>query len=125
MTRVPAFLREILNGSAVDPSAYARYWTDHSMAYLTRLNSRMEGLIEQRMRETGVLSIWNTKGFDVGIHIRHGDKNSEMPLVKDIHDMNGVKLLRKIEHRNLSVFLAFGDRQSIEFFRKNSKDWSR
>jgi hypothetical protein len=21
--------------------------------------------------------------------------------------------------------LAFGDRQSIEFFRKNSKDWSR
>jgi hypothetical protein len=117
---VPRFIPEILNDSAVDPLAYARYWTDHSMAYLTRLNSRMEGWIEQRMRDTGVLSTWQTTGFDVGIHIRHGDKGLEMPLINDNHYMEVVKLLRKIEHRNLTVFLASGDDSSIKFFQNQT-----
>jgi hypothetical protein len=70
------------------------------------------------MQEAGVLSIWQSAGFDVGIHVRHGDKHIEMPLIKDAHYMNVVNLLRRIEGRNLTVFLASGDDESIGFFRR-------
>jgi hypothetical protein len=118
--KVPRFLENVLNGSSVEPQAYARYWIDHAVSYLTRLNRDTIHMIEERMRGTAVLSTWETRGFDVTVHIRHGDKYREMPLVEDRHYMNVVEMLRQLEGRNLSVFLATDDPISVSFFRNQS-----
>jgi hypothetical protein len=118
MDRFPRFVAHVLNGSVVDPQAFLRYWWDHALAYCTRLNLKTRALIDEQMEAIG--DHWNTGGFDVAIHIRHGDKASEMELVDDINYLRVVELLRKLEGRNLTVYLATDDPASFEFFQRQT-----
>jgi hypothetical protein len=70
------------------------------------------------MRDSNVLSTWETTGFDIAIHIRHGDKIKEMNLIDDIHYSNVLDLVLSLCPENPTVFLASDDSQSYEFFRR-------
>jgi hypothetical protein len=112
----PLFVQKMLNGSIVEPTSYYYYWTAHAWAYMTRLNNRTEVLVRQIMNKSGILPIWETTGFDVAIHVRHGDKRREMALVGNEHYTNVLNLVQKLQPGNLTVFLASDDPQSFEFF---------
>jgi hypothetical protein len=88
----------------------------HAISYFTRLNTRTESAVKKIMADAGVLKTWEKTGFDVAIHIRHGDKCSEMMLVDDPHYASTLNVIRKFHKGNLSVFLASDDPQSFKFF---------
>jgi hypothetical protein len=120
LREIPRFVIQMLNGSLIDPESYWSYWHAHTFAYVSRLNNRTVERVREIMGDSGVLSMWDAGGFDVGIHIRHTDKRREMTLVDDIHYSYTLDLVQRLRGRRLSVFLATDDPNSLAFFRNRT-----
>jgi hypothetical protein len=115
LSYVPFFIQKLLKNSLIDPTAYSHYWLMHAISYFTRLNNRTEIAVKQIMADAGVFKTWEKIGFDVALHIRHGDKRKEMILIDDSHYVNVLNLIRKFSKGNLTVFLASDDPRSFRF----------
>jgi hypothetical protein len=118
VAHVPTYLKRLLNGSIVDPAFYKFFWGEYAMAFFTRPNSRTIGHMERLFRNAGFFDLWNTTGFDIAVHIRHGDKAREMQEVPTVHYANVVRLVRRLVGRNVSVFLATDDPSAVAFFQR-------
>jgi hypothetical protein len=116
LSYIPVFVQDMLKNSIVEPTAYYHYWMAHSICYFTRLNNRTEIAVKQIMADAGVLKTWEETGFDVAMHIRHGDKGSDMVLIDDPDYASILDLIRKLHKDNLTVFLASDDPRSFQFF---------
>jgi hypothetical protein len=102
----------------IERSLYSHYWMANVISYATRLNERSQASVRQIMQNARILSIWEETGFDVAIHIRHGDKGGEMPLVDNVHYARTLDFLRDFLPPNPKVFLATDDDTSVTFFQK-------
>jgi hypothetical protein len=115
LSHVPVFVQKILKNSLIDPTAYSHYWLVHAIAYFTRVNNRTDNAVKQIVPDSDVLKTWEKIGFDVAIHIRHGDKRKEMLLIDESHYAKVLNLIRKFYEADLTVFLASDDPRSFKF----------
>ena len=89
---MPPFVQKILDKTPVPSEYHEWYYNIAAVTYLMRLNVRTLNWLNFYEKEKMI----NPKKFyDIGIHVRHGDKGSEMLLVKAKNYMPAVDILQK------------------------------
>jgi hypothetical protein len=127
MQSVPLQLHGLLHSSPIDWSKRHYWWRAQSVAYIVRPN--VHTLAEIAVRKRRVFTGQSIAPGTVSVHVRHGDKWVESPLIQD-----EVYLARAREvvgrgkgGRTISVpprrlFLSTEDPATVEFFSRQP-DW--
>jgi hypothetical protein len=115
--KLPSWEIDLVRDSPVDPRAIGWHWFAQCFSYIFQPNEWMIGQIFKKMDEAHVpRSKLSAGGFDVAVHIRHGDKWDEMTLIDDSHYVNVLMLIKKMLNRSISVFLMTDDEDSVTHF---------
>jgi hypothetical protein len=116
-TLLPDWHREIVKRSPIDPRAYPWHWVAQVLGYVFRLNEwAMSEVINYATEAKIPQSLLRPGGFDIAVHIRHGDKYEEMTLIHDDEYIRTVKMVKRMLNRNVSVFLLTDDTNSVRSF---------
>jgi hypothetical protein len=115
---LPEWHRELIRNSPMEPRAQGWHWTAQVVGYVFRLNAWAQSDIQTKMKQAGIpASRLRPNGFDVAVHIRHGDKRHEMTLVSNGEFVRALRVVEKVIARRLSVFLLTDDDISVRTFR--------
>lgn len=118
---VPYEIRYMLSISPLAFTGLSRiaYWEMQAMAFLCRLNERtVQWIKTHHVKDASELD-----SIDVNMHIRHGDKSSEMQLVNTSSFINILKIIKHtFNKRRLKVFISTEDESAITEMAK-AKKW--
>lgn len=118
---VPEEAKKLLGNEAVPSQNMHFWWRAQGIAFMVRPNERTRLEIQSRKQQQSWSGI---PDGTVSVHIRHGDKGTEMQLVPDVEYLfKAEELVRHDESLRKSIFLSTEDADSIQFF-KNLDDWT-
>lgn len=118
--KLPQFLENILNKSLVHRDLYEWYWLASVSTYIFRLNKRTYNWLDV-YEKTNLINRRNY--YDIGIHVRHGDKYKEMILIDEKKYMFAVDIFCKLsgkKHKDMNLFVSSEDPNVIKFFIEKS-----
>jgi hypothetical protein len=115
---LPDWHLEIVKHSPIDPRAYSWHWMAQVLGYVFRLNDWAMSEIRKYAATAGIdEKQLRSRAFDISVHIRHGDKGSEMVLIDDEEYVKAVKMIQSMLNRRVSVFLLTDDVRSLRKFK--------
>lgn len=118
--KLPQFLENILNKSLVHKDLYEWYWLASISTYIFRFNKRTYNWLDV-YEKTNLVN--PNDRYDIGIHVRHGDKYKEMILIDEKKYMSAVDIFCKITGKNrkdMNLFVSSEDPNVIKFFIEKS-----
>ncbi|OHS98899.1 hypothetical protein TRFO_34767 [Tritrichomonas foetus] len=105
------------------PDVYLFYSTSQILAYLLRPNQRLLKWMDDFVLNNSLNIDTHYNKIDVAMHIRHGDKGSEMKLVPTMDYVKALKVIQKIEKRkNLTVYVTTEDHNAVKELKDKVKD---
>lgn len=121
---VPPPFNEFLAATSYRPEKHFYWWRAVSAAYIVRPNKRTLGAIEERKK--AIYPAITVPQGATAVHVRHGDKGMESPLVADdiyVDMLNSLYSNYSEEWRlTRNVFLSTEDEATVEYF-KGLQDW--
>ncbi|KAK8795499.1 hypothetical protein WA158_000156 [Blastocystis sp. Blastoise] len=109
---VPKFVQEFCDMNGLIKEECAIYWRIQAIAFLTRMNPRTIEWIKNYRKENCPQC---QDSYDADIHIRHGDKFTEMPLVDNSYYFDPVIILCKYFNKEkMTVFINADENRSIQ-----------
>lgn len=110
---IPKAILPIIQKTATPKSLYYFYWRIQAAYFMVHFNNITKRLIDDFRKK----HLINPKSqYDVSLHIRHGDKHREMPLIKTDFYLYPLEILFKLFNRRLSVFISSDDQSAVNFF---------
>ncbi|OHS99180.1 hypothetical protein TRFO_34423 [Tritrichomonas foetus] len=112
----PSFMNAFLEGGPVPKNLYRLYWDIYSSLYLMRFNQRTIDWMKE-YRSKALINPMDC--YDISIHVRHGDKHTEMTLIDDSYYLAPIKIIKNLLGREPTIFLSTEDNRTIDFFLKH------
>ncbi|OHT15597.1 hypothetical protein TRFO_42465 [Tritrichomonas foetus] len=121
---IPKWINDFLAGTPIVRSEKTLFYYLQSqfIAYLMRPNKKTTKWMND-FEKNDPLHVDNSfNKIDVTLHIRHGDKGSEMKLVPTLDFVKAIKIIQRLEKRkNLTVFVSTEDQEAIEILRNSTE----
>ena len=118
---VPPGLRDLLQGSPVPENRITFWFRAQAIAFIVRPNPRTLDQIQVRKQKQ---SWTRVPTGTISVHIRHGDKGSEMTLVPDAdYLLKAEELLMQDSRLQRTIFLSTEDPASVQYF-KHQQNWT-
>ncbi|OHT04002.1 hypothetical protein TRFO_28603 [Tritrichomonas foetus] len=116
----PNFLNSFLEGGPVPKKYYHLYWDIYSSLYIMRFNKKTTDWMKEYRSKALVNPL---DCYDISIHVRHGDKHYEMPLINDANYLAPIKIIQRLLGREPTIFLSTEDHRTINFFLKHNNSY--
>ena len=117
---LPGPFLPFLYGSTIRPEKYFYWWRAVSAPYIVRPNERTLQAIKER--KAIIFPQGSIPRGSISVHVRHGDKGIESPLVEDSQYVKTVEELLESAPATLaltrSIFLTTEDADTIKHFDK-------
>ena len=113
---VPVALRDLLQDSPVPEDRITFWFRAQAVAFIVRPNTRtLEQIKIRKQRQS-----WTrVPSGTISVHVRHGDKGSEMPLVPDAeYLLKAEELLMQDSRLQRTIFLSTEDPGSVQHFKQ-------
>ena len=115
---VPEFIKPIIKRLKIPDDLSYYYWRLCATAFVYRENKVAKQWVKELEEDYLVNPVDH---YDVSIHVRHGEKSSEMKLVYGDDIMSAIKVIMKLLNKNkLNIFLSSEDPKIIEWFNDNT-----
>lgn len=115
---VPEFIKPIIKRLKIPEDLSYYYWRLCASAFIYRENKLAKQWVNELEEDYLVNPVDH---YDVSIHVRHGEKSSEMKLVYGEEVMSAIKVIMKLLNKNkLNIFVSTEDPKIISWFIKNT-----
>ncbi|OHT15390.1 hypothetical protein TRFO_14146 [Tritrichomonas foetus] len=121
----PNWLEDFLRDTPIyqNPEAMLFYTTAQIYTYLMRPNKRLLKWMDDYVKNDSLHTDTRYNKIDVAMHVRHGDKGSEMKLVPTMDYVKALRIIQRIENRkNLTVYVTSEDHNAIKDLKEKVKD---
>lgn len=117
---VPPFLYPILDRLKIPKDLAYYYWRLCATSYFYRENKLAKQWVDELEEDYLINPVDH---YDVSIHLRHGEKSSEMKLVDGAECMGIIKIIKKLLNKDrLNIFVSSEDRSVIDWFLRNTNE---
>ena len=118
---VPRQLTHLLQSSPVPKERMYFWFRAQAIAFIVRPNARTLLQLQERKRQQAWAGLPDGA---ISIHVRHGDKGKEMPLVPDAdYVARAEELLSLYPNLQRIIFLSTEDPQTVQYF-KQLQNWT-
>ena len=117
----PLWVEQLLKDTPIHKSleSYLFYSSCQILGYLTRPTKKVVHWMNEYTKKDPI----KAQKIDLAIHIRHGDKASEMKLVPTMEYLNAIKIIQRLEKKkDINVLISTEDQSAVELLEKNAKD---